>query len=184
MRAETGARLVYVAIGSNLDGPEGQARRAMVELDQLPSSQVLACSSLYLTEPLGPAAQPDYVNAVVALETHLSPRDLLLALKTIEVAHDRDGREVRWGPRTLDLDILLYDDVQINEPDLRVPHPELARRAFVLIPLADIASDDLEIPGQGRLAELLAACPRGGIRLLAAASACEGAVSLAESWPG
>ena len=184
MGAEQAAHLAYVAIGANLAGPEGQVRRALVELDQLPGSRMLRASPLYLTKPLGSADQPDYVNAVVSLETRLSPRDLLLALQAIENAHGRVREQGRWGPRTLDLDILLYDRDRIDEPDLRVPHPEMSRRAFVLAPLADIAPGDLVIPGQGRcLAELLAACPRDGIQLLASARACEGAISLAESLP-
>ena len=183
MGAEQAAHLAYVAIGANLAGPEEQARRALVELDQLPGSRILRASPLYLTKPLGARDQPDYVNAVVRLETRLSPRELLRALQAIEDAHDRAREQRRWGPRTLDLDILLYGEDRINEPDLRVPHPEMYRRAFVLVPLADIAPGDLAIPGQGRLAALLAACPRDGIRLLALAHPCEGAISLAESPP-
>ena len=168
MGAEQAAHLVYVAIGANLAGPEGQVRRALVELDRLPGSRLLRASPLYLTKPLGSAVQPDYINAVVSLKTRLSPRDLLLALQAIEQAHGRVREQGRWGPRPLDLDILLYDRDRIDEPDLRVPHPEMPRRAFVLAPLADIAPGDLAIPGQGRcLAELLAACPRDGIQRLA-----------------
>ena len=183
MRAEQAAILAYVAIGANLEGPEGQVRRAMVELDQLPGSRVLRASPLYLTRPLGSTDQPDYVNAVVGLETRLLPRELLLALQAIEDAHGRTREQRRWGPRTLDLDILMYGGDSIDEPGLRVPHPEMSRRAFVLIPLADIAPGDLVIPDQGRLARLLAACPREGVQLLASARACEGAISLAESLP-
>ena len=183
MGAEQAAHLAYVAIGANLAGPEEQARRALVELDQLPGSRVLRASPLYLTKPLGARDQPDYVNAVVRLETRLSPRELLRALQAIEDAHDRAREQRRWGPRTLDLDILLYGEDRINEPDLRVPHPEMYRRAFVLVPLADIAPGDLAIPGQGRLALLLAACPREGILLLASARPCEAADSLSESRP-
>ncbi len=184
MGAEQAAHHAYVALGANLAGPEEQVRRALVELDQLPRSRLLRASPLYLTNPLGSADQPDYVNAVVSLETRLSPRDLLLALQAIENAHGRVREQGRWGPRPLDLDLLLYGRRRIDEPDLRVPHPEMTRRAFVLVPLADIAPGDLVIPGQGRcLAELLAACSRDGIQLLASARACEGAFSLAESLP-
>ncbi len=180
MRAERAALLAYVAIGANLKGPEGQVRRAIVELDQMPGGRVLMASPLYLTRPLGMVEQPDYVNAVVSLETDLPPGDLLLTLQAIEDDHGRT-RNLRWGPRTLDLDILLYGGDIIDEPGLRVPHPEMSRRAFVLFPLADIAPGDLVIPGQGNLAGLLAACPREGIQLLAPAGACEVAASLAES---
>lgn len=184
MGAEEAAHLAYVALGANLAGPEEQVRRALVELDQLPGSRLLRASPLYLTKPLGAADQPDYVNAVVSLKTRLSPRDLLLALQAIEQAHGRVREEGRWGPRTLDLDLLLHDQARIDEPDLRVPHPEMSRRAFVLAPLADIAPGDFVIPGQDRcLAELLAACPRDGIQRLPSARACEGAFSLAESQP-
>ncbi|MBK8637386.1 MAG: 2-amino-4-hydroxy-6-hydroxymethyldihydropteridine diphosphokinase [Chromatiaceae bacterium] len=183
MGAEQTAHLAYVAIGANLAGPEGQVRRALVELGRLTGSRMLRASPLYLTKPLGPANQPDYVNAVVSLETQLSPRNLLLALQAIENAHGRVREQGHWGPRPLDLDILLYGEDRVDEPDLHVPHPEMSRRAFVLVPLADIAPGDLAIPGQGRLAALLAACPRDGIRLLALARPCEGGISLAESPP-
>lgn len=168
MRAERAARLAYVAIGANLNGPEGQVRRAIVEVDQMPGVRVLVASPLYLTRPLGMVDQPDFVNAVVSLETYLPPGDLLLTLQSIEDDHGR-VRHLRWGPRTLDLDILLYGGDIIDEPGLRVPHPEMSRRGFVLFPLADIAPGDLVIPGQGTLAVLLAACPRDGIQLLTTA---------------
>lgn len=182
MRSEREARLAYVAIGANLEGPEGQVRRAIVELGQMPGARILRTSPLYLTRPLGMADQPDYVNAVVSLETRLPPRDLLLALQAIEDDHARE-RRLRWGPRTLDLDILLYDGNIIDEPGLRVPHPEMAGRPFVLFPLAEIAPGDLAIPGLGTLSGLLAACPRDGIQLLASPRSCEDAASLAESPP-
>ncbi len=180
MPADPGA-LAYIGVGSNLDGPEGQVRLAIAELGLLPASRLLAVSPLYLTSPLGPVDQPDFVNAVAVLATRLVPRALLAALQGIEQVHGRrpDGR--RWGPRPLDLDILLLGEALIEEPGLKVPHPEMASRAFVLVPLADIAPAELHIPGLGALADLLAACPRDGIRPLEAPPACEDPASLAES---
>ena len=165
MAVEGAPVLAYIGLGANLANPEDQVRRAIAELDQLEESRLRRASPLYLTAPLGPVAQPDYVNAVAALETRLAPAALLAALQAIEDRHGRDRSGlVRWGPRTLDLDLLLYGQAVIDVPGLRVPHPELARRAFVLVPLADLAPLDLEIPGMGRLGELLAACPREGLR--------------------
>ena len=166
MAVEDAQVLAYIGLGANLTNPEDQVRRALAELDQLPASHLRQASPLYLTAPLGPVAQPDYINAVAALETRLAPDALLAALQAIEDRHDRDRTGVRWGPRTLDLDLLLYGQAVVDAPGLRVPHPELARRAFVLVPLADLAPVDLVIPGMGCLGELLAACPREGLRPL------------------
>lgn len=181
--AEPPSVLTYIGLGSNLDLPETQVRRGIAALDRLGGCQVLAVSSLYLSQPLGPADQPAYINAVALLATRLGPHDLLLALQGIEEAHGRCRLGPRWGPRILDLDILLYGDSIIAEPDLRVPHPEMVHRAFVLAPLADLAPPNLHIPGRGRLDSLLAACPQDDIRLLASSCACEGASSLSESRP-
>jgi len=153
----------YVALGSNLGDPVGQVREALEELAGLPGSSLLACSRLYRTAPVGPPGQPDYVNAVAALETGLSPRALLQELQAIELRHGRRRGGTRWGPRTLDLDILIYGDDQIDEAGLTIPHPELPRRAFVLVPLADVAPKGTPIPGMGTLAELLAGCPLAGV---------------------
>ena len=168
MAVEDPPVLAYIGLGANLANPEEQVRRAIAELDQVSASQLRQVSPLYLTAPLGPVAQPDYINAVAAVETRLAPTVLLAALQAIEDRHGRDRTGVRWGPRTLDLDLLLYGQAVIAAPGLRVPHPELARRAFVLVPLADLAPADLAIPGLGRLSELLAACPREGLRPLRA----------------
>jgi 2-amino-4-hydroxy-6-hydroxymethyldihydropteridine diphosphokinase len=157
---------VYVALGANLEDPERQVRTALDDLARLPETVPIACSALYRTAPVGPPGQPDYVNAVACLSTHLRPRALLEALQGIELAHGRHRDGTRWGPRPLDLDILLYGDQQIDEPGLRVPHPEMASRAFVLVPLADVAPADLLIPGTGTLGGLLARCPREGIARL------------------
>jgi 2-amino-4-hydroxy-6-hydroxymethyldihydropteridine diphosphokinase len=153
----------YVALGSNLGEPERQVREALEELTELPGSLVLASSHLYRTAPVGPPDQPDYVNAVAALKTRLSPRALLQELQAIELRHGRKRGGTRWGPRTLDLDILTYGDEQIDESGLTIPHAELPRRAFVLVPLADVAPKGTPIPGMGTLAELLAGCPLEGV---------------------
>jgi 2-amino-4-hydroxy-6-hydroxymethyldihydropteridine diphosphokinase len=154
------ATTVCVALGSNLDDPAGQVRRAFAELAALPKTGLVARSRLYRTAPVGPP-QPDYVNAAARLETRLDPDALFDGLLAIEAAHGRVRAE-RWGPRTLDLDLLVYGDAVIDTPRLTVPHPQLARRPFVLVPLAEVASD-LIVPGLGRVGDLLAACPVEGV---------------------
>lgn len=151
-----GRSRAYVGLGSNLADPVVQVRRAFAELDALPDTVCVARSPLYRTEPVGPP-QPDFINAVVALETTLSPESLLNALQAIEQGHDR-RRVIRWGPRTLDLDILLFDDLRQDSSRLILPHPRMFERAFVLYPLFDIAPY-LEIPGHGDLGVLMRNCP-------------------------
>lgn len=143
----------YIGLGSNLDDPRGQIVRAFDDLDALPHSYLLARSSLYRSDPLGPADQPTYVNAVVALFTHLEPQALLRAMQGIEQAHRRVRGE-HWGPRTLDLDLLLYGDRTIDAPELTVPHRHIAERSFVLVPLQEIAPH-LTLPGHGALNTLV-----------------------------
>jgi 2-amino-4-hydroxy-6-hydroxymethyldihydropteridine diphosphokinase len=143
-----------IALGSNLDDPRAQVQRGFEALAALPQSRLLARSRLYRTPPWGIAEQPDFINAAARLETSLPPRALLDALRTIEARAGR-VRGVRNGPRSLDLDLLLYGDRIVDEPDLVVPHPRLHERAFVLLPLADVAPE-LEVPGQGRVTDLLA----------------------------
>ena len=145
----------YIGLGSNLDEPGAQVERALCELDALPLTRLVARSRLYRTAPWGGIAQPDFINAVARLETGLDAQALMRALLTIErrAGRRRDGE--RNGPRVLDLDLLLYGDQRIADADLQVPHPRLHERAFVLVPLAEIAPD-LAVPGQGRLGELLA----------------------------
>lgn len=153
----------YIGLGANLGDPRTQLDAACVALAALPDSTFVRRSPLYLTAPLGgPPGQPDYLNAVAALDTALAPDVLLAHLQAIEAEHGRT-REVRWGPRTLDLDLLLYGDAVVDEQALCVPHPRLHQRAFVLYPLADLAPD-LCVPGLGTLQRLLAGCPRAGIR--------------------
>ncbi|WP_295384400.1 2-amino-4-hydroxy-6-hydroxymethyldihydropteridine diphosphokinase [uncultured Thiodictyon sp.] len=170
--------LAYIGLGSNLDDPRAQVARAMDELAGLPGCTLAARSSLYATAPVGPVAQPDFVNAVVALATTLAPLALLGALQGLERDHGRVRDGTRWGPRTLDLDLLLFGDLQIHLPGLVLPHPEMRRRAFVLVPLAEIAPGGLPIPGQGPLAELLAALDdRDWIRPVSTGAGAPGALS-------
>ena len=132
----------WVALGANLDDPRTTLRRALRWLDALPQTRVQATSSFHRTAPVGPP-QPDFLNAVVRLETRLSPLDLLSALQTLERAAGRQ-RLVHWGPRTLDLDLLLMGHdgrTTITHPSLTLPHPRLHQRAFVLAPLAEIDPD-------------------------------------------
>ncbi|HLA74296.1 MAG TPA: 2-amino-4-hydroxy-6-hydroxymethyldihydropteridine diphosphokinase [Gammaproteobacteria bacterium] len=149
----------YIGLGSNLAHPPQQIRSALKELDILPDSRLLVCSPFYRSKPLGPPGQPDYINAVAALATALPALELLTGLLAIEDRHGRIRTEVRWGPRTLDLDLLLYGDRQTRDKVLTLPHPHLSERSFVLYPLYDIAPD-LVIPGRGPLRELLQHCPR------------------------
>lgn len=146
----------FIALGSNLDDPAFQVRRAFDELARLPSSRLLAHSSLYRSGPIGLLDQPDFINAVAHIETALGPHDLLDALLEIEYGHGR-VRESPNAPRTLDLDMLMYDDLQCDEHCLILPHPRMHQRAFVLRPLLEIAPD-CRIPGRGTVAELLASC--------------------------
>ncbi len=161
-RGETGLVPVYVGLGSNLADPEEQLKRALYELAEIPDTHLIACSCFYESRPIGPADQPDFLNAVARLETALGAAELLRELQRIEDAHGRK-REVRWGARTLDLDLLLYGDEIIDTPQLQVPHPEMVRRNFVLYPLLEL-EPDLEIPGEGKLLMLIHNCPPEGLR--------------------
>lgn len=143
----------FVALGANLGDPVRQIELALAELAALPNTQLVQRSGAYMSRPVGYSEQPDYVNAVAQLNTHLSPRELLDALLGIEQRHGR-VRTFRNAPRTLDLDILLYDGLVMDEPGLHLPHPRLHERAFVLVPFAEIAPET-EIPGRGRIADLL-----------------------------
>jgi 2-amino-4-hydroxy-6-hydroxymethyldihydropteridine diphosphokinase len=143
----------FIGLGSNLDNPREQVIAAFRELAETDGIRLLARSSLYLSEPLGPQDQPDFINAAAVIETSLDPLSLLEVLLTIEQKHARK-RERHWGPRTLDLDLLLYDDERIQHPDLTVPHPAIAERSFVLLPLREIAPE-LVIPGLGSVSSLL-----------------------------
>lgn len=154
----------YIALGSNLADPRAQVERGFAALAALPDTRLQARSRLYRTRPWGVLDQPDFVNAAARITTSLSPRGLLERLQAIEARAGR-VRGVRYGPRTLDLDLLLYGDAVIREPDLVVPHPRLHERAFVLAPLADL-DPDLEVPGRGRVAALLAGVDASGCAAL------------------
>jgi 2-amino-4-hydroxy-6-hydroxymethyldihydropteridine diphosphokinase len=143
----------YVGLGSNLHGPAGQLQTALDLLAKLPVTRLIARSSLYRSAPFGGIEQPDFVNAAAALLTRLSARQLLIELKGIEARRGREGDDVRWGPRVLDLDLLVYGSETIAEDGLLVPHPGIAERNFVLFPLLELAPE-LNVPGLGRLASL------------------------------
>lgn len=140
----------YVGLGGNVGVAEDTLRAAIRALDALPSTRLVRASRLYRTPAWGRVEQPDFVNAVAAIDTALAPRALLDSLLGIERAHgrERDAEARRWGPRTLDLDLLLYGDASIDESGLHVPHPHLHERAFVLVPLCEIAPEAV-IPGHG-----------------------------------
>ncbi len=152
----------YVGLGSNLDDPVLQVRRGLAALSALPDTEVVRRSSLYRSPPMGPPDQPDYVNAVCALATRLPAARLFAHLQGIETRHGRVRGPVRWGARILDLDLLLYGDVELFGPELTVPHPGLKERAFVLYPLLEIAPD-LEVPDLGTIASLIERCPPAGL---------------------
>lgn len=165
---EPGAPLVpaYIALGSNLSEPQRQLRAAFDALGCLPNTQLIARSSLYRSAPVGYADQPDFVNAVAAIRTALAPRVLLDKLLELERAQGRGRvRAFRNAPRTLDLDIVLYGEQVIHEPGLSVPHPRMHERAFVMVPLAEIAPDAL-VPGRGRVRELLHSVDAASVTLV------------------
>ena len=155
----------YVGLGSNLDDPQAQLRRALQALTEIPQTQLVSHSGLYRSAPLGGFDQPDYLNAVAALDTQLSAQALLAELQAIEQRQGRLRSAQRWQARTLDLDLLLYGDMQLQDAELTVPHPGLPERAFVLYPLQEIAPD-LVIPGLGELSALIAQCPRADLQYL------------------
>lgn len=151
----------YIGLGSNLENPRAQVEQAFSELGNIGKTELIGRSRLYSSRAIGPGEQPDYINAVALLSTELAPLALLDALQAIEQAHRRIRVE-HWGPRTLDLDILLLDDQIIDSERLKVPHPYLSQRSFVLYPLADIAPD-LILPNGIALTELLVKCPHDGL---------------------
>jgi 2-amino-4-hydroxy-6-hydroxymethyldihydropteridine diphosphokinase len=138
----------YLGLGSNLGDRLAHLQRAVDALAGTPGIDVVAVSSVYETAPVGGPAQDDYLNAVVAVDTALVPLDLLAAALRVEELEDR-VRTVRWGPRTLDVDVLLYGDERFDAPDLRIPHPRMQERAFVLAPLHDVAPERVQAPAGG-----------------------------------
>lgn len=155
----------YIGLGSNLSDPVDQLHRAIQALRQVADSRLTAVSPFYRSAPMGPADQPGYINAVAMLDTLLEPLALLDALQAIERQQGRVREGERWGPRTLDLDLLLYGAEIIDEPRLQVPHPGIGERNFVLYPLADIAPE-LVLPDGRSVRELVASCSAEGIRVL------------------
>jgi 2-amino-4-hydroxy-6-hydroxymethyldihydropteridine diphosphokinase len=155
----------YIALGSNLSNPIQQIQQALQELATITSIQLIKSSSLYLSKPYGPIHnQPDFVNAVVEIATKLNAHELLLTLNTLEQQHQRQ-RERRWGPRTLDLDILLYSNQIIQTDALTIPHPEMHKRNFVVYPLAEIAPQ-LILPSGKTIQELMQSCPANGLEII------------------
>ena len=148
----------YIGLGSNLENPVNQVRTAIGELSQMRESKRIVVSRLYRSPPMGSVDQPDYINAVMWVRTLLDPFELLDELLNIEKTHGRIRHGGRWGPRTLDLDLLLYEDRQINDLRLTVPHPGIQNRGFVLYPLSEI-NPTLYIPGRGLISHLLTRCP-------------------------
>lgn len=152
--------VVYIALGSNMDSPHGQLDSALEAIAQQPDMELTALSSRYQTAPIGPQ-QPDFINAAAELSTDLSPLALLDALQAIEQQQNR-VRSIHWGPRTLDLDILFYDNLLMDSERLTIPHPRIGERAFVLVPLADL-NPQLTLPNGETVAQLLANCSQQGI---------------------
>lgn len=155
---------VYLALGSNLSQPLQQVHAALAALDSLPLTRLVRCSPFYRSRPLGPQDQPDYLNAVAELNTGLEPEALLDQTQRIEQEQGRVRKAHRWGPRTLDLDILLFGDETINTDRLTVPHYDMKNREFMLYPLADIAPA-LMFPDGEALVDRLARVPSNGLTL-------------------
>ncbi len=151
---------VHIGLGSNLGDSRQQLEQAMQAMHRLPQTRLVKASSLYSSAPLGPADQPRYTNAVALLETGLDPLDLLTHLQSIELEHGRERKDQRWGPRTLDLDILLFGQQSIAHERLQVPHYHMHMRPFVLYPLAEVSSADLLLPDGRLLVDLLLQCPQ------------------------
>jgi 2-amino-4-hydroxy-6-hydroxymethyldihydropteridine diphosphokinase len=155
---------VFIGLGSNLENPLEQVRTAINDMKDMMSTELVACSSLYKSPPMGPQDQPDYINAVIELKTTLTPHTLLDELQKIEQQHGRI-RKRHWGERTLDLDVLIYDELIIDDDRLTVPHPGIAERAFVVYPLAEL-DDTLLIPGLGQVGQIIKMCPQEGLQQL------------------
>lgn len=151
-------RPAYVGVGSNLDSPAAQLRDGIDAIGRYPDSRLVLQSPFYRSAPMGPQDQPDFVNAVVALVTQLDPLELLGQLQATEAWHGRDRSAGRWGPRTLDLDLLAVSDIVIDADRLVLPHPGIAARNFVLLPWRDIAPW-YHVPGLGPVWQLAAAVP-------------------------
>ena len=162
----------YIGVGSNLDDPRAQVLRAFEKLAELPKTRVVLTSPVYVSQPFGPVKHPDFANAAVGLLTQLEPHALLENLRKVESALGRPAPEQRqrWGPRVIDLDVLVYGRERLSDPNLTVPHPGIVERNFVLYPLADIAPD-LDVPGLGRVSELQGRLAPEGLERLSSTSA-------------
>lgn len=156
--------LAYIGLGSNLSDPQAQISAALTQLRSLTNCSVEAVSSLYFSRPMGPQDQPDYMNAVVALCTELTPIELLNQLQSIEIKAGRVRKDNRWGARVLDLDILLFDNLVMNTERLIVPHYGLKLREFVLLPLAEIAPN-LNLPDGDNVLELANQIEKNGLKI-------------------
>ena len=156
--------MAFVGLGANLDDPQRQVQQAFRELDAIAHTRVVKASSLYRSAPQGYAAQPEFVNAVAQIETGLPAERLLAELQSIEAAHGR-RRSFANAPRTLDLDLLLFGDAVLDVPGLQLPHPRMHERAFVLLPLVQIAGD-VVIPGRGSAKAFLGRCGTQGVEQL------------------
>ncbi|MFC5078647.1 2-amino-4-hydroxy-6-hydroxymethyldihydropteridinepyrophosphokinase [Vibrio thalassae] len=154
----------FIAIGSNLSDPVAQAKEAIEALKHLPKSELTCCSSLYSSTPMGPQDQPDYINAVAQITTELTPLELLDCTQRIEQEQGRVRKDERWGPRTLDLDIILYGNEVIDSERLTIPHYGMNEREFVLYPLLEIAPN-LQLPDGSELKTLVNNVARNGLRV-------------------
>jgi 2-amino-4-hydroxy-6-hydroxymethyldihydropteridine diphosphokinase len=152
----------YLSLGSNLGNKRTNLKRAVTFINEHPQIKLIAQSSVYETKPVGYRKQPDFLNLVIKIETTLSPQQLWQVVQKIE---KKIGRKptVRWGPRLIDIDILLYNDLTLTQPDLEIPHPELEKRAFVLIPLQEIAPG-IRLPSGNNLASLIKNLPKQGVK--------------------
>jgi 2-amino-4-hydroxy-6-hydroxymethyldihydropteridine diphosphokinase len=160
-------RPAYVALGSNLSDPQRQVERAFDALATMPGTKLVQRSGLWRSQPMGPQDQPEFINAAAGLVTTIAPREFLDELKSIERRLGRTEPAVRWGPRSIDLDLLVFGDVVLREPGLDLPHPGLHQRNFVLYPLAEIAAE-LWVPGLARVCRLRERVSGAGIERLAA----------------
>jgi 2-amino-4-hydroxy-6-hydroxymethyldihydropteridine diphosphokinase len=152
----------YVGLGSNLDQPAIQVRRALAALAELPRTRLIRHSNLYGSKPMGPVAQPDFVNAAAGLLTQLGAVEFFAELRALEQALGRSPPPQRWGPRRIDLDLLMFAQLRSDGPELQLPHPGIVERNFVLYPLCEVAAE-LPVPGCGRVAELAARVSSEGI---------------------
>jgi 2-amino-4-hydroxy-6-hydroxymethyldihydropteridine diphosphokinase len=160
----------YIGVGSNLDNPHQRVLAAFAALAAVTGTRLIVTSPLYASRPFGPVAQPDFVNAVAGLLTRLDSRELLAQLRAIETRFGRPELHEHWGPRVIDLDILVFGRERTQEPHLTLPHPGIVERNFVLYPLADIAPD-LDVPGLGRVSELRQRVASAGLQRLSSMSA-------------